>query len=60
MIVTKDEDFTLLAPTTTDAPQILWVRTGNLANRLLVARFEQDWAEIESHLLNRAKVVEIR
>ena len=60
VIVTKDEDFTLLAPTTNDAPQVLWVRTGNLVNRLLLNRFERSWPEIEAHLLNLVKVVEVR
>ncbi|GAA0537772.1 putative nuclease of putative toxin-antitoxin system [Rhizomicrobium palustre] len=59
VIVTKDEDFVLLA-STRSGPQILWVRTGNLVNRLLLARFERAWPEVISHLGANARVVELR
>ena len=59
-IVTKDEDFTLITPGSPDSPQILWVRTGNLVNRLLLARFEQAWPQVEAHLSAMARVVEMR
>ena len=39
VIVTKDGDFASLT-VTRSGPQVLWVRTGNLVNRLLFARFE--------------------
>ncbi len=60
VIITKDQDFALLAATAADGPQVLWVRTGNLVNRLLLARFEQAWPEIEAHLSVAATVVELR
>ncbi len=59
IIVTKDEDFALLAARNTAGPVVLWVRTGNLVNRLLLARFERGWAEVETHLLSGTKIVEL-
>jgi predicted nuclease of predicted toxin-antitoxin system len=58
-IVTKDEDFAIRAATQ-DGPPILWVRTGNLVNRLLLARFEVAWPRIEAHFESAARVVELR
>ena len=59
IIVTKDEDFPLLAADIVPGPAILWVRTGNLVNRLLLARFEAVWPEIESHFESGARIVEL-
>jgi predicted nuclease of predicted toxin-antitoxin system len=60
ILVTKDEDFALMAAADQAGPTVLWVRTGNLVNRLLLARFERAWPEIEQHLQAGAKVVELR
>lgn len=60
IIVTKDEDFALLAAANPSGPQVLWVRTGNLVNRVLLARFERAWADVELHLCSRVRVVELR
>jgi predicted nuclease of predicted toxin-antitoxin system len=59
IIVTKDEDFALLAATR-PGPRVLWVRTGNLVNRLLLARFERAWPEVLTHLQSDTRVVELR
>jgi|ERR1700741_1522349 len=58
-IVTKDEDFASLAAMG-DGPRLLWVRTGNLVNRLLLARFEAAWTEIETYFAAGARLVELR
>ncbi len=60
VIITKDQDFAVLAATATEGPRVLWVRTGNLVNRLLLARFKRAWPEIEAHLTALATVVELR
>ena len=59
IIVTKDEDFARLAATR-PGPRVLWVRCGNLVNRILLGRFETAWPEITGHLLSEARVVELR
>ena len=59
IIVTKDEDFASLAAIGGEA-SVLWVRTGNLVNRLLLARFEAVWPEVENHLVAGTCLVELR
>jgi predicted nuclease of predicted toxin-antitoxin system len=59
IIVTKDEDFALLA-TALPAVRVLWVRIGNVINRVLLARFDQAWPEIVTHLEEGARIVEVR
>lgn len=59
IIVTKDEDFAQLVAANDDGPRVLWVRTGNLLNRVLLARFENAWSELERHLIAGARLVEM-
>jgi len=59
VIVTKDEDFAWLAAAK-PGPSVVWVRTGNLINRLLLEQFEKAWPEVYAHLLSGARVVELR
>jgi predicted nuclease of predicted toxin-antitoxin system len=59
IVVTKDEDFDRFASTASDA-RVLWVRTGNVVNRVLLVRFERGWAEILARLEEGAQVVELR
>jgi len=54
-----DEDYILLAATR-PGPGVLWVRTGNLVNRLLLERFEQSWSEVLVHFRSGARSVELR
>lgn len=60
VIVTKDEDFAALSASDEEGSQILWVRTGNLVNRVLLARSDRAWAEAEAHLSSGVAVVELR
>jgi len=60
VIVIKDEDFALLAAADAVGQKVLWVRCGNLVNRLLLARFERAWPDVEGHLSTSAMVVELR
>jgi predicted nuclease of predicted toxin-antitoxin system len=60
VIVTKDEDFAKIAASDMAGPRILWVRTGNLVNRLLLVSFERTWPEIQAHLAAGARIVELR
>ncbi len=59
IMVTKDEDFATLAAMGSEA-RVLWVRTGNLVNRLLLARFEKSWLEVEDYLAAGSTLVELR
>ena len=60
IIVTKDEDFALLAAFASPSARVLWVRTGNLVNRSLLALFDRAWRDLETHLSTEVTVVELR
>lgn len=60
IIVTKDEDFAKLVAANDEGPRVLWVRSGNLLKRVLLARFESAWPELEGHLIAGARLVEMR
>jgi predicted nuclease of predicted toxin-antitoxin system len=60
IIVTKDEDFAQMVAANDERPSVLWVRTGNVLNRVLLSRFESAWAQIEEHLKSGTRLVEIR
>jgi len=59
IIVTKDEDFARLAATHATGPALIWVRMGNVVNRVLLARFEEAWPEICGHLAAGTRIVEM-
>jgi predicted nuclease of predicted toxin-antitoxin system len=60
IVVTKDEDFAQLAARGSSGARVLWVRTGNVINRLLLVQFERAWSAIEAHLETGVTVVELR
>lgn len=60
IIVTKDEDFAAMAGRFANGPQVLWVRSGNLLRRVLIARFEAVWPQIELILESGAGLIEMR
>ena len=60
IIVTKDEDFAQFVAANDDGPRVLWIRSGNLLKRVLLARFENVWPELEGHLIAGARLVEMR
>jgi len=47
IIVTKDQDFIVLQMNDPKGSPILWVRLGNISNKKLIERFEQDFASID-------------
>jgi predicted nuclease of predicted toxin-antitoxin system len=59
IIVTKDEDFAALA-VVRPGPTVLWIRTGNLVNRTLLAKFDAKWPELAAYLESNARVVVLR
>ncbi len=59
VIAIKDEDFARLAAAQ-PGPSVLWVRTGNVVNRMLLRRFDRVWPEIIAHFESGARVVELR
>ena len=60
IIVTKDEDFAILASLHSPPPQILWVRIGNSTNANLRKRFAAVWPSVVALLQDGSAVVELR
>ena len=60
VIVTKDEDFASLARRDAAGPQVLWVRTGNIARAALLTTFEHAWGRLLPALQAGVRVVDLR
>ena len=60
IVVSKDDDFLILANRPHDVGKLLWVRTGNLRTPRLLARFESAWPEILARFESGQHVVELR
>lgn len=60
VVVTKDEDFFVLAKRAAGIPQVVWLRVGNLMNADLIARLDADWVIIFESLEAGAPVVQVR
>jgi predicted nuclease of predicted toxin-antitoxin system len=58
VLVTKDDDFVLRHPPTDYA--LVWLRCGNMSNRLLRAWLDTRWAAIEAKLDEGERVIEVR
>jgi predicted nuclease of predicted toxin-antitoxin system len=59
IIISKDEDFSLI-PRVDGSPQVVWVRTGNCPNSVLLARFEHLWNQLIVELEKGTQLVELR
>lgn len=59
VVVTKDEDY--LALRTRFGPmRVLWVRVGNVSNRILFERLSQVWPTVIDRLAAGDEIVEVR
>ena len=58
VVITKDRDFVEWAIVRDPAPQVVWLRIGNLGNRVLIARLESSWGRIQAELISGVRVVE--
>jgi len=59
VVVTQDEDFVYLSGMNGSGPPILWLRVGNMINRILFYHFERMWPQIEHHIHNAERIVEL-
>jgi len=60
IVVSKDEDFFILATRPDDAGRLLWLRLGNCRTQHLLTKLDQAWSDIESVLASGQRIVEIR
>lgn len=58
ILVTKDRDFAVLRAARKDGPTILWVRIGNVDNRVLIGRLLRALPAIQSAMERGEKIVE--
>jgi predicted nuclease of predicted toxin-antitoxin system len=59
VLITKDEDFVTMRALNARGPAIIWVRTGNMTNRQLLARFAVALTTLVSALQRGEAVIEI-
>lgn len=60
VIISKDEDFAVLARTTDAGPAVVWVRTGNGTNADLLNYLAPLWAMVRARLQAGDRLVELR
>ncbi|MFN0080179.1 MAG: DUF5615 family PIN-like protein [Prosthecobacter sp.] len=60
IVVSKDEDFFILATRPNDAGRLLWLRLGNCRTQHLLTKLEQAWPAIEPVLASGQSIIEIR
>jgi predicted nuclease of predicted toxin-antitoxin system len=59
VILSKDEDFAVRSQLRSELVQVVWVRTGNIRNDALLARFEHHWPRIREALESGEPLVEM-
>lgn len=60
IMVSKDEDFFILATRPDDTGRLLWLRIGNCRKQHLLEFFAQSWPEIERAFGAGQRIVEVR
>ncbi len=60
IVVSKDEDFFILATRPGDAGQLLWLRLGNCRKQTLLTALETAWSAIEAAFQASQRIVEVR
>jgi len=60
IVVTKDEDFLLLASRPNDTGRMIWVRLGNCRNPFLLAAFDRTREALLQAIASGQRVIELR
>ena len=60
VIVSKDEDFSVLVSIRHTGPSLLWLRMGNTSKRALLTALATIWDDIENALKRGDRLVEVR
>jgi predicted nuclease of predicted toxin-antitoxin system len=58
VLVTKDSDFAVQRGASGEGPTILWIRIGNVGNRVLIARFLTAWPVLEGAIQRGERIIE--
>jgi predicted nuclease of predicted toxin-antitoxin system len=60
IMISKDEDFLILATRPKDSGRLLWLRTGNCRTSDLLTLMNRQWAAIEQAFEGGQRIVEMR
>jgi predicted nuclease of predicted toxin-antitoxin system len=60
VIVSKDEDFAVLARGSQAGPSVIWLRTGNGTTRDLIGFLEPLWPAVEDRIRGGDRLIEAR
>jgi predicted nuclease of predicted toxin-antitoxin system len=60
IVVSKDEDFFILATRPDEQGSLLWLRLGNCRTQHLLTKLDQIWPSIASELSSGQRIVEVR
>lgn len=60
IMISKDEDFFILAMQPNDSGRLLWLRMGNCRTTDLLTTLNQRWKQIEEAFADGQKIVEVR
>lgn len=60
VVISKDEDFFILATRPSDIGQLLWLRVGNCRTQVLLSQLENTWPSIEAAFSSGQRIVELR
>lgn len=60
IVISKDEDFFLLASRPEDEGRLLWIRLGNCRTSDLITHINRNWSEITDAFVQNQRIVELR
>jgi predicted nuclease of predicted toxin-antitoxin system len=60
VVVSKDEDFFILATRPGETGRLLWIRLGNCRKNALISALEASWPSIEESFSGGQRIVEFR
>lgn len=60
IVISKDEDFVILASRPGDQGRLLWLRIGNCRTFDLIKRLESSWTRISEEFQKGCRIVELR
>lgn len=60
IVVSKDEDFFILATRPCEEGRLLWLRLGNMRTNPLIRKLEERWEEIIAAFFEGQRIVEFR
>ena len=60
ILISKDEDFFILATRPGDEGRLLWLRMGNCRTQDLITRLNREWSALEAIYTDGQRIVEVR